>query len=136
MARKTQVLTGIFEFVVDIDNNRDDPDPFYVELEPMTARELEAYERQVAAFDRGRAQNTVKKIQDIRDEMLSKKIKGVYNYTLAIPSKGQELTPISGPELVKVLKEAPPVEQDTILGSIEQALCNHSKLEEGLRKKS
>jgi hypothetical protein len=132
MARGVKTLSGLFDYVLDIEDNRSDPEPFYVVLEPLDGRELEQYERMTATFSRGNP-NLALQIQKVRDEMIAKHVKEVHNYSIQV---GDEvLVPRTGAELVQMIKRAPAGELDLVFGDIEEALKKHSKLEAGLRKK-
>lgn len=133
MARKTKTFSGDFDYVLDLDNNREDVDPFWVKLQPLTGRELEQYERQTAQFTRG-AQNFMAKLQKVRDDMISARVLEVHGYEIQI-SPEEILVPRTGRELVEMIKKAPANEIDLVLGEVETALRDHSKLEAGLRKK-
>ena len=134
MARGVKTLSGLFEYVLDIEDNRSDPDPMWVLLEPLDGRELEHYERMTASFSRG-APNLALQIQKVRDDMLAKHVKEVHGYTITVSDTEETLCPTTGAELVQMIKRAPAGELDLVLGDIDEALKKHSKLEAGLRKK-
>lgn len=139
MGRKVDsIKQDVITYVLEIEGNRDrylsgeDPNPFEVDLEPMSGADVDKMERDVAKFTRGRV-NVVQRAQSVRDDVLARRIKVVRNYEFQAVDNGDILAPSTGQELVKMLARGPGNEKDLVCDELEEALRDHSFLTRGLR---
>ncbi len=146
MGRLMQTLRGLKTFVPNIDGNRAEPpgECFRVEIEPCNGKELRALEqagRKKAAeklagndltFDE--AINAASEI--IRAHIVAERCKRVWNYGVQEEDSDEVIKPQNGAELVDAVELAEGAEADRVLDSIVIAIKRHSKLREGMLKKS
>lgn len=135
MGRKIVKITEAVWYVPDIDDgagglNRDLEDPFCVEIQPMTGKEYKQAQRATMAFKAGKASvSAIKMAEDLRAEVISKKVLSVKGYEFPCPSTKK--FPKNGAELVETVYDAGGSEVDLVLDDIFNAILNHSTLNEG-----
>lgn len=144
MPRVVSFVSESVWYVPDVGDNREDPDPFRVLIEPLSARELKAMERKinrqltrgvkrsvdVSAMVDMSAENTAR-------EILTNRVKQVYGYCIQDVARGGILEPTTGSDLFDALyRDDAPAEELDILNDIIEAVKDHSKLSEGLLEKS
>lgn len=140
MARNVSLFTGntdLVTYIPDVDNNRDDPDPFYVKIAPMTAAEFNQIMSISTARTKKGDKNSVvsfieNKLWATKQQVISKRVIEVGNYTVHT-REGTILEPKNGEALVDAVLCADASEL-VILDDIFNAITDHSKLSEGLRK--
>lgn len=126
MGRHIQDFDGDWvEYVPDVGDNRDDPDPMTVEVRPLTTPEFKAIQRlAMTPLLRGKKDSVLKATQALQDRVLTECVRAVTNYSL--PKVGAITT---GEQFAK---HAEPFIQDEVFAAIQDM----SKLSEGLKKKS
>lgn len=133
MARVSKFSNEAKWYAPDIDDNRQDPDPFKVKIEPMTAREFNALQRE--AFGQGitKAGNFLEKAEGIKESVIKKRVVDVYGYSVETPAG--VVVPHNGAELYSAVLQAGANEL-VILDDIFAAIQSASVLEAGLVGKS
>jgi hypothetical protein len=135
MARRVSFDDAATWYVPDIDDNREDDDPFRVLLQPMSGAELAAYERSlVPARSRARGKtddgSVVARIDLLTEAIFRARVVEVLGYSVTIEKTGEVLTPKNGAELVEAVKRGPATERPILL-DILAALRERSVLSEG-----
>lgn len=134
MAREgKKAITDVVEYVPEIDNNRDDPDPFVVDIRPMLGEDLRELERSMGDFT-GAKVNFTERAQKKAKEMFGKYVPGVRGYAIAHRLSGEMIRPRTGAGLYQVLTEHGDEHEQTIISDILEAVKNQSKLRAGLRE--
>lgn len=125
----------------DVGDNRRDPEPFEVLIQPMSGEEFARFERATNADTlRGvapgnAAASVAARIQAETERLVSERVLEVANYTLRIEVAGgaeQLVAPKTGAELVAALKRASASEYDLVF-KIAAAIRDRSRLLEGAR---
>jgi len=133
MARVIKRIEDATWYVPDIDDNRADPEPFMVQITPLSGIEMRRLERTgMGKITRGRGEvNFLKRAQETQEKIISEKVLDVKNYAVQNPSTGEILEPSDGASLVKAILLAGAKEVE-ILDDILEAMKDSSRLDEGL----
>ena len=132
MGRTVTRLEDAEWYVPDIEDNRADPDPFCVQLTPLSGAELTKFERVLGKITRGREINAVDRAVNLRDRIIIKRVLEVRNYAVLNKKTGKVFEATDGTSLIAAVNIAGGSEVDLVLDDIVQACKNHSKLEEGI----
>lgn len=126
MARqaKTIVKEPVW-YVPDIEDNRADPDPFRVQISPMSGAELNELEATQGKFTKGDI-NFIKRGQTLVERIFSNRVLKVEGYAIA----GK--TPTNGKELYQAIMGHGDESERSIVDDIVEAIKSASKLDEGL----
>lgn len=133
MARVSKFSNEAKWYAPDIDDNRNDPDPFKVKIEPMTAREFNALQREAFGGGMTKGSNFLEKAESIKESVIKKRVVDVYGYSVETPTG--RLTPRNGAELYSAVLQAGANEL-VILDDVFAAIQSASHLEAGLVGKS
>jgi hypothetical protein len=132
MARQAKAaLIDVVEYVPNIENNRQDPDPFVVGLEPMTGDELKAFERVMGEMSGGKI-NFTERAQKLVENIFAKRVKWAKNYSIPHKRTKERLEPKNGAGLYRAIVENGDELECSIIDDIVEALKNHSHLRTGL----
>lgn len=121
-------------YVPDIDDNRDDPDPFRVELMPMDGVDYNRLQQSIVGKVTKRSGNYLEKAHKLTRRIVAKYCMVVESYSIKT-ANGDTLQPTTGSALVKAVIQGPPAELE-VLEDIVLALRDQSTLREGLVKNS
>lgn len=116
-------------YVPDIEDNRADPDPFRVQISPMSGAELNELEATQGKFTKGASVNFVKRGQLIVERLFSNRVHAVEGYSIA----GE--TPKDGAALYRAIMTHGDESEVAIIDDIVDAVKNASKLDDGLLEK-
>ena len=122
-------------YVPDIDENRDDPDPFWVEIEPMDGVELRRVQRSKAGEIKKKVtlDRLMAKDEAIREDIIRSRVVAVHGYAIRDARSGDIVEPRNGKELVAAITaEGTPPAEYAIIDDIYQAILSESQLTEGL----
>lgn len=134
MAREVQeAMLGETEYIVDIDDNRQDEDPFGVVLLPMTAAEVNAIERSAGEFTGGKINFTERAQLQVR-EIFAKRVVRVWNYSIPHKKTRERIRPQTGLGLYLAILEHGDEHESKVIDDIVQAVKLQSHLRKGLRE--
>lgn len=127
-----------FPYVPDIEDNREDPEPFYVEMTCATHDDMRALDegemlRTMQAKGRSAALKAVKRLSSRRDMLIEKHVSKVANYAVQNLKTKEWATPTDGASLVEALRHADPNEAEMVFSDLIEAIESASKAEEGFR---
>tara|TARA_A100001391_G_scaffold199581_2_gene182802 strand:+ start:375 stop:797 length:423 start_codon:yes stop_codon:yes gene_type:complete len=136
MARIAKRKEDAVWYIPDIDENRDDVDPFMVLLSPLSAADM----RKLEQFGLGKVTkkgtaeiNFMERAQQLQERIIKERVLDVKNYSVMLQSaegKEEVFTPTNGKELLKAIMQAGASEA-IILDDIVEALKDTSMLDEG-----
>ena len=136
MARVIKRREDAFWYVPDIDDNREDPEPFMVLMSPLSGANMRKLESSNMGKITKRGEiNFMKRAQDIQERIITERVVEVKNYAVSNEDTGEVLEPKNGAELVKAIMVAGAGEVD-ILDDIIEALKDSSKLDEEIGRAS
>jgi hypothetical protein len=139
MARKISFSSEAVWYVPEIGDNRDDPEPMAVLVEPMSARELADHEgamiREMSKPNKKQGfQVDYKAVErSMNRRVFESRVKQVRNYELKTPL-GIVLKPTNGAELFDAIEQGPATERE-LMADIIEAVKDLSRLEAGNEKK-
>jgi hypothetical protein len=92
MARNIKALEDLVWYIPDVDDNRSDPEPLRVQLQPMLAHDWRAVERGMGT-PTGKKTNFVARAQAMMERVISSNVKAVENYSVGSKqiTTGEEL---------------------------------------------
>jgi hypothetical protein len=136
MARLIKRIEDATWYAPDIDDNREDSEPFMVLLSPLSGAEMRKLEQAgMGNLTKNRGQvNFYKRIQAIQERILKERVVEVKNYAVQDP-EGNVFAPKNGEELLQAVLAVGAAEAE-VIDDIVEALKDASKLEEGLIKNS
>lgn len=135
MPRNVSFKSEAVWYAPDIDDNREQEDPFCVLIEPMSVREFRAIEAETTRMimNEARRKNGIRQDRDFGTDTMRKlitdRVKEVRGYV--VQGARGTLEPKNGADLFDAILEGPATEY-AILDDIAEALKNISKAEEGL----
>ena len=120
-------------YVPDVEDNRDDPEPFMVLLSPLSGTEMRKLEQSMLGkITRNRGEvNFLKRAQDVQEKIIKTRVLEVKNYGVRDAVTSDVFTPKDGAELLKAVLKSGASESE-IIDDIIEALKDMSRLEEGL----
>ena len=136
MARIAKRKEDAVWYIPDIDENRDDVDPFMVLLSPLSAADMRKLEQLGLGkvTKKGTAEiNFMERAQQLQERIIKERVLDVKNYSVMLQStegKEEVFTPTNGKELLKAIMQAGASEA-VILDDIVEALKDSSMLDEG-----
>ena len=132
MARVIKRREDTFWYVPDIDDNREDSEPFMVLLTPLSGADMRRLESANMGKITKRGEiNFMKRAQSIQERIISDRVLEVKNYAISDETDGSVIEPKNGAELIKAIMAAGASEID-ILDDVIEALKDSSKLDEGM----
>ena len=117
-------------YVVNIDDNRKDPDPFRVLISPMTGAEMRAYDDAALNF----GGSVMQRVNYVMDQIVERHVHEVYGYAVIDAKTEVMQRPTDGATLVACIKASYESEM-RVLEDIILAIKNRSHLSDGLLKK-
>lgn len=123
MRKVKTIPADAIRFVVPIDDNADDPDPFYVMIRPLTAGEYDAFMRGAIA-SAGSDATTAEMLEGARKartELISRCVVSVCNYVIG------DRIPVDGASLVDTIEKHAPPSELAILDLIEEKIRTFGK---------
>ena len=139
MAREVKNTVGNnepFPYVPDVDDNRDDPDPFVVWITCASHAEIAAQDESQlmqsmrAKGDKG-AMRALKSLTGRRDKLLAARVTKVQGYATT-GLAGVRRVPEDGDSLIEALDAGSANEAEAVKADIEAAILDASKASEGL----
>jgi len=136
MARVIKHIEEATWYAPDVDDNRDDSEPFMVLLTPLSGAQMRKLEQTgMQSLTKGRGQvNFYKRVQDIQEKIIKDRVTEVKNYTVMKPDK-TVFAPKDGKELLEAILLVGASEAE-VIDDIVEALKDASKLSEGIIKNS
>jgi|TARA_A100001391_G_scaffold70347_2_gene44934 hypothetical protein len=137
MARVAKRKEDAVWYIPDIDDNREDSEPFMVLLSPLSAADMRKLEQSGLGkvTRKGSADiNFMERAQQLQERIIRDRVLEVKNYSVLLSNdEGKEelFTPSNGKELVKAIMSAGASEV-VIFDDIVEALKDSSTLEEGI----
>ena len=137
MARVAKRKEDAVWYVPDIDDNREDSEPFMVLLSPLSAADMRKLEQSGLGkvTRKGSADiNFMERAQQLQERIIRDRVLEVKNYSVLLSNddgKEELFTPSNGKELVKAIMSAGASEV-VIFDDIVEALKDSSTLEEGI----
>lgn len=135
MARKIKAASRTpVQYVVDIDDNRDDPEPFWVEFIPLSGAEMRDVERDIgklSKFKKNKEPNFMAESQEKVEKLITEKVTRVGNYDIT-DADGKVITATDGASMIRVAMIAGATERDRVLNNVFYAMQDTATLEEGL----
>lgn len=136
MAREAKRVSREWEeYVPNIGDNRDDKEPFTVEINPATGAE---YSNELAAqlnfTGREDKKKRAEKHENAMREMFRKRVRSPKGYSLFNKDTGERIVPVTSVELFDAILEHGDGEEQGVLTDIFAAIGEQSKLREGLRE--
>jgi len=137
MARVAKRKEDAVWYIPDIDDNREDSEPFMVLLSPLSAADMRKLEQSGLGkvTRKGSADiNFMERAQQLQERIIRDRVLEVKNYSVLLSNdEGKEelFTPSNGKELVKAIMSAGASEV-VIFDDIVEALKDTSTLEEGI----
>lgn len=133
MPRLVETTEDAVWYVPDIDENRDDPEPFRVFLRTLTGADFNKLRsKAMGRVTSGRASVWMKRNQRLIRRIVAEYVLRVEGYALGRPD-GTRAEPTNGRELVKeITDKRTPASEWTVLDDIAQALQKQSALRDGL----
>ena len=136
MARVAKRKEDAVWYIPDIDDNREDAEPFMVLLSPLSAADM----RKLEQFGLGKFTkkgtteiNFMERAQQLQERIIKERVLEVKNYAVMLESaegKEEVFTPTNGKELLKAIMQAGASEA-IILDDIVEAMKDGSMLDEG-----
>ena len=134
MGRNTkQIITEGTWFVPDIDNNRDDPEPFEVFIHPLSAGDMKTVEAGMGAFTSAKINFTERAHTQIK-KVFAKYVTDVRGYSICHHKTGDRIEPRNGAALYNAIMDHGDDDEAKIIDDIYSALKSASHLREGLRE--
>lgn len=133
MARVAKHREDATWYVPDIDDNRDDPEPFMVLISPLSGADMRKLEQTGLGklTKKGTADiNFMLRAQQLQERIIKERVNDVKNYAVMIEGTDQVLEPKNGAELIKAVMSAGASEAG-IIDDIVEALKDSSTLSEG-----
>lgn len=141
MGRKISVIDASVRswYVPDIDDNKQDPDPFQVLISPLSGKDL----RQLRSSLKLKAtslenddlmQAAERREEELKGLIVAQHVHEVKGYIAQNVSTGAITEPSSGSELVECILSSHP-EELAVLADIYEAILKSSKLSEDVKKK-
>lgn len=141
MGRKISVIDASVRswYVPDIDDNKQDPDPFQVLISPLSGKDL----RQLRSSLKLKAtslenddlmQAAERREEELKGLIVAQHVHEVKGYIAQNVSTGANTEPASGSELVECILSSHP-EELAVLADIYEAILKSSKLSEDVKKK-
>jgi len=136
MARVVKRIDEETWYVPDIEDNRNDPEPFAVLISPLSGSEMRKLEQAgMQSLTKSRGQvNVYKRIQDIQERIIRDRVLEVKNYSVA-KKDGTIFEPTNGKELLDAVLLSGAAEAE-VIDDIVEAMKDASRLEEGILKNS
>lgn len=137
MARVAKRKEDAVWYVPDIDDNREDSEPFMVLLSPLSAADMRKLEQSgLGKVTRkgGTDINFMERAQQLQERIIRDRVLEVKNYSVLLSDndgKEELFTPTNGKELIKAIMSAGASEV-AILDDVVEALKDSSTLEEGV----
>ena len=131
MARNIAVDLEEVDYVPDIEDNRNDPDPFVVRIKPMTAAEMKMLERSMGEMTAGKAANFLERADKVARAIFKRCVVSVRGYT-ARSKDGTVMTPSTGVELYDAVNSCGDPAESAVIDDIYAAIKDHSHLRAGL----
>lgn len=128
-----QIVTGGVWYTPDIDNNRDDPDPFEVFIHPLSAGDMKVVEAGMGHFTGAKINFTERAQAQIRS-VFSKYVTEVHGYAIRHNKTGERIEPRNGVALYTVIMDHGDDDESKVIDDIYAALKSVSHLREGLRE--
>lgn len=132
MARLAKAVFGETWHVPDIGDNRTDPEPFRVLLEPMSGQEWQAwnakYLGKITKRGGGNAA-VVRATQRLREELIKNRVKQVEGYTVS-KQDGSSFSPTNGEQLLEALQMVSANEAEIVVNDIALAIQDASTIQE------
>jgi hypothetical protein len=137
MARVAKRKEDAVWYIPDIDDNREDSEPFMVLLSPLSAADMRKLEQSGLGKVTRKGStdiNFMERAQQLQERIIRDRVLEVKNYSVLLSNdEGKEelFTPSNGKELVKAIMSAGASEV-VIFDDIVEALKDTSTLEEGI----
>lgn len=134
MGRKVTKREDASWYIPDIDDNRQDPEPFMVLLGPLSGKDMQKLERATlgVSITRNQQANFLERAHTLIARLIATCVQDVKNYSVS-DKDGNVFEPKTGEELMQAILTAGASELP-ILDDIVEALKDRSRLEEGLAK--
>ena len=131
MARAAKQAAGKRWYVVDIEDNTQDLEPFRVLIQPISGEDWETFSaKQMGGMTRKKA-NPLRAMLKANNSLVEQRVVRVENYSVSMMDQST-ITPTNGQELVQALKFVSPSERDTIMNKIIEAIQDVSLLDDPL----
>jgi len=141
MGRKINVVDASLRtwYTPDIDDNREDPDPFQVLISPLSGKEMRQLRSSLKLNSTSLESEDIMQAAEQREEELkslvvSRHVHGVKGYEAQHAGTGEVIEPKNGEELIVVILEAHPDEL-LVLMDIYEAIYKSSTLSDEAKKK-
>tara|TARA_R100000808_G_C2118091_1_gene130109 strand:+ start:152 stop:745 length:594 start_codon:yes stop_codon:yes gene_type:complete len=141
MARRIDVVDASLRswYTPDIDDNRQDPDPFQVLLSPLSGKDMRQLRSSLKLKATSLENDDLMQAAERREEELKaliveKHVHDIRGFSAQHVGTGEIIEPKSGGELVKCILEAHPDEL-IVLHDIYEAIVKNSSLSEETKKK-
>ena len=120
-------------YVPNVEDNREDPEPFMVLLSPLSGTEMRKLEQSMLGkITRNRGEvNFLKRAQDVQERIIKTRVLEVKNYGVQDANTGKVFMPKDGAELLQAVLMSGASESE-VIDDIIEALKDMSRLEEGL----
>ena len=142
MGRKVRIIDAAVRnwYVPDIDDNREDPEPFRVLISPISGKDMRALRSSLKLQATSLESEDLMQAAEQREEQLkgmivSKHVHEVEGYSAVHVVTQEIIEPKDGETLVACILDSHP-EELTVLNDIYEAILNSSTLSEDSKKKS
>jgi len=130
MAREAVFQEDRAWYVPDIDDNRDDPEPMRMLIEPMSTSEARRLSNRIYSFTK-KKRGEIHRTRALIEKIISTRVIQVENYSITVKSNGQKKR-----HIIKTGQDLAEWGEEAVITDVMKAIQDSSSVEEGFLKNS